>query len=123
MYRNLFLLFTALSFVGLVACGANLWGAAKQWYFRRPGDGLGRITARHRFRQQGLPFVVSLGLSVVAVAVLTFSQLGERPTTPTGWILYGVLWTFLISAVLASVDQRVFDQRIMHEWDGIERRG
>lgn len=125
MYRNLFVLFTTISLAGLVACGLNLWNAGKQWYFRRPNDDLGRLTARHRLRQQGLPFIVVTGLSTVAFAVLALSDAGNAPSSATGWILYGVLWLFLIASVAASADQRWFDDRIRNDlgtWDGTDRR-
>lgn len=122
MYRNLFILFTVICLSGLIGCGLNLWSAGKQWWFRRPHDDLGRLTAQHRLRQQFLPFVVVLGLATVAVAVLVFSNAGNRPMSVTGWILYGVLWTFLIGSVLASVDQRWFDEKVRNGWNGVERR-
>lgn len=126
MYRLLFVAFTLVALVGLGSCMWNLSGALETWWRRRPQNGLGRATALHRvLYQAGLTYIAFL-LNVVAGAVFLFSNPGNRPSSATGWILYGVLWSILLVVVGMSWDQRHFEEKVrnypLDQWDGIERR-
>ena len=126
MYRALFITFSAIAPIGFLVCLANLWGAARIWWRKRPHNGLGAYTARKRFRWQAVLFGMALALNILATAVFIYSDPGNRPQSQIGWIVYGVLWFFLAGVVFLSVDQRVFDHRIktypLGSWDGVERR-
>jgi hypothetical protein len=126
MYRALFTLFAMIAPVGLCVCFANLWGAARLWYRKRPTNGLGAYTARKRFRWQAVLFGMALFLNVLSAAVFLLADPGNKPQSTIGWILYGVLWFFLVGVVFLSVDQRLFDHKVktypLGNWDGVERR-
>jgi hypothetical protein len=126
MFRNLFYLFVAISFVGLGTCLYNLAGAVRTMRRKRPSNGLGAATAMHRVVQQGGLAYIAFLLFVLALAVLVFSNPGNAPSSSTGWVLYGVLWSILLTIVGLSWNQRRFAEKIrtypLEKWNGKERR-
>lgn len=115
-----------MSLVGLGTCIFNLWRALGTWVRKRPSNGLGRVTAQHRvYQQAGLSYIALL-LFLLALAVLGLSNPGNAPSSATGWILYGVLWSILLTIVGLSWNQRRFEDKIrnypLEKWDGKERR-
>lgn len=127
MYRALFVLFSCVALVGLGSCVWNFSGALRTWRRKRALNGLGRLTARHRTIQQGGLTYIAFLLNLIAGAVFAFSDPGNAPRSATGWILYGVLWSILLTVVGLSWNQRTTDTKIrtypLEAWDGkTERR-
>jgi hypothetical protein len=127
MYRNLFYFFVLTSFAGLGMCFLNLARAVRTMRRKRPSNGLGAATAVHRVIQQGGHAYIAFLLFLLSLAVLKFSDPGNAPSSSTGWILYGVLWSILLTIVGLSWNQRRFEEKIrtypLEKWNGTERRG
>lgn len=124
MFRVLFATFTLIAPIAFVVCLGNLVSAGRTWYRKRPTNGLGAFTARYRFYWQAILFGFTLCLNALALAVFFYSDPGNHPDSPTGWVLYGVLWFFLAGTTTLSIGQRYFEHRIKSYplWDGTERR-
>lgn len=126
MFRILFGLFALVAPCALLVCLGNLIFAGRTWILKRPANGLGAFTARHRFYWQLVLFGFCLCLNALVTAVFLFSNPGNSPRNASGWVLYCVLWFFLVGTTFLSVDQRLFDHKVktypLGNWDGIERR-
>lgn len=110
MYRTLFVAYGLVACGGLLVCLLN-WLDSFQT-FRRQTDELTVDAALRRLIVHSGVAYVCLLLILLVLAVLAWSNPGDGPRTPTGWVLYGVLWSVLGVCVGISVDQRRFVQRV-----------